>query len=233
MIRDNSASGAVYKGAAIASDANGHSELFVANFNSGAIEVYDNTFSPITPSTGAFSDKKIPKGYAPFNVQTIGTDLYVTYAKQNAEKHDDVSGNGHGYVDVYDTSGTLVRRFAHGSFLNSPWGVAQAPSTWGTLAGDILVGQFGNGRIDIFTPAGKSRGFLRDSSNKPVSISGLWALTPGPGSATASANDIFFSAGPNGEKDGLFGKLTFSTTTKALGGGPTTTPNNPYSGLNY
>ena len=220
MVHDNSATGAVYKGATIAQDATGHSELFVANFNSGKIEAYDNTFAPVTLSATAFSDKKVAKGYAPFNVQAIDGNVYVTYAKQDAAKHDDAKGSGHGFVDVFDTSGNLVRRFARGSFLNSPWGVTVAPSSWGAIAGDILVGQFGSGRIEIYTPAGKARGFLKGNTNKPVTLSGLWALTPGSGSATASSQDIYFSAGPNDEKDGLFGKLTFGTkTVKGSSGG--------------
>jgi len=213
MIHDNSASGAVYKGATIAKNASGQSELFVANFNSGKIEAYDNTFAPETLAAAAFTDKKVAKGYAPFNVQELDGNLYVTYAKQDADKHDDVKGSNHGFVDVFDTSGNLVRRFAHGGFTNSPWGVAKAPSTWGSIAGHILVGQFGSGRIEIYTPAGKARGFLKDNNNKPVTIDGLWAITPGPGSATASTEDLFFSAGPEDEKNGLFSKLTFGTKT--------------------
>jgi uncharacterized protein (TIGR03118 family) len=209
MIRDNSSTGAVYKGATIAQDANGHSELFVANFNSGKVEAYDNTFAPVALAGTAFTDKKVAKGYAPFNVQNIDGNIYVTYAKQNAQKHDDVKGSNHGFVDVFDTNGNLVRRFARGGFLNSPWGVAKAPSTWGSLAGDILVGQFGSGRIEIYSPTGKALGLLKDNKNKPIVIDGLWALTPGPGSATAGTGDIFFSAGPNEESNGLFGKLTF------------------------
>jgi uncharacterized protein (TIGR03118 family) len=222
MIKDNSSTGAVYKGATIAQDASGHTELFLANFNSGQIEAYDNTFTPVTLSSTAFSDKKVAKGYAPFNVQAIGGDLFVTYAKQNAQKHDDVKGSGHGFVDEFDTSGNLVRRFARGGFLNSPWGVTVAPSSWGAIAGDILVGQFGSGRIEIYTSSGKARGFLKNDSNKPVTIDGLWALTPGSGSATASTSDIYFSAGPDDESNGLFGKLVFGTKTlKSNSGGST------------
>ena len=213
MIRDNSASGAVYKGATIAKDANGQSELFAANFNAGTIEAYDHTFAPVTLSATAFTDKKVAKGYAPFNVQEVDGNLYVTYAKQDAAKHDDVKGANHGFVDVFDTTGNLVRRFGRGGFMNSPWGVAKVPSTWGSIAGDILVGQFGSGRIEIFTPTGKARGFLKDNNNKPLTVDGLWAITPGPGSATASTDDLFFTAGPDDEKNGLFGKLVFGTKT--------------------
>lgn len=208
---DHSSSGAVYKGATLAATSGG-TELFVTNFNSGKIEVYDSSFNNVTPATG-FSDRTIPKGYAPFNVQNIGGDLYVTYAKQNALKHDDVAGPGHGFVDVFDTSGKLIRRVQHGAFLNSPWGVAVAPSTWGRLSGDILVGQFGNGRIDLFSQKnGVFLGMLRNNTGAIEAIDGLWALSPGNGGQAGDPNTIYFTAGPNGKQDGLFGALQFTTT---------------------
>jgi uncharacterized protein (TIGR03118 family) len=222
MIHDNSASGAVYKGATLAQDAGGNTDLFAANFRSGKIEEYDNTFTPVALSAGAFSDKKIPKGYAPFNVQNVGGDLYVTYAKQNSLKHDDVKGAGHGFVDVFDTSGHLVRRLAHGAYLNSPWGVAVAPTTWGAIAGDVLVGQFGSGNIDVFNTKGKFVQMLSTARKKPIVIDRLWALTPGSGAATLSTNSIFFTAGPNDENNGLFGKLDISSA--AASSGPGTSP---------
>ena len=222
MIHDNSP-GAVYKGATLTTDANGKTELLAANFRAGTIEAYDNTFTQVTLPAGAFQDKKIPKGYAPFNVQNLGGNIFVTYAKQNSLKHDDVKGNGHGMIDEFNSTGQLIRRFARGSFLNSPWGLAVAPSTWGSMAGDILVGQFGNGRIDLFNAKGQFLGFLKNSKNKPIVIDGLWALTPGSGSATASANTIFFTAGPDDETHGLFGKLDLTVTT-ANTPQPTPTP---------
>jgi uncharacterized protein (TIGR03118 family) len=224
LIHDNSAT-AVYKGATLATDSTGNSELLVANFRAGTVEAYDHTFTAVSLPAGSFQDKKIPKGYAPFNVQNLGGNIYVTYAKQNAQKHDDVKGNGHGMVDVFNTSGQLIRRFARGSFLNSPWGLAVAPSTWGSMAGDILVGQFGNGRVDVFNSKGNFLGFLKNSHNKPLVIDGLWALTPGSGSATASVNSIYFTAGPNDESHGLFGKLDLTIVTKpATVGNPTPSP---------
>lgn len=208
---DNSASGAVYKGATLASTANG-TELFVTNFNSGHVEVYDSSFHNVTPSTG-FSDRAIPKGYAPFNVQNIGANLYVTYAKQNALKHDDVAGLGHGFVDVFNTSGKLIHRLQRGAFLDSPWGVAVAPSTWGRQAGDILVGQFGNGRIDLFSQKnGVFLGMLRNDTGAIEAIDGLWALSPGNGGQAGDPDTIYFTAGPDAEQNGLFGALQFTTT---------------------
>jgi uncharacterized protein (TIGR03118 family) len=223
LIHDNSAT-AVYKGATLTTDSNGNAELLVANFRAGTIEAYDHTFASISLPAGAFSDKKIPKGFAPFNVQNLGGNIFVTYAKQNAQKHDDVKGAGHGVVDEFNSSGQLVRRFARGGFLNSPWGLAMAPSTWGSMAGDILVGQFGNGRVDVFNTKGKFVGFLKNSQNKPLVIDGLWALTPGSGSTTASTNSIYFTAGPNDEADGLFGKLDFTTVTTVKGNNQTPSP---------
>lgn len=210
---DNSGSGAVYKGAALA-QVKGKTQLFVTNFNAGTVEVYDDTFARVALPRG-FQDHRIPRGFAPFNVQNINGLLYVTYAKQNATKHDDVGGLGSGYVDVYTVAGKLRSRFQHGNFLNSPWGVAAVPTSWGRLAGDILVGQFKSGNVDIFNPrSGRFVGLLGDATNNPIVIDGLWAITPGSGSATSSAQSIFFTAGVNDEKDGLLGSLSFSSVTK-------------------
>lgn len=204
---DNSPSGAVYKGLAMGA-ANGNSFLYAADFHNNKIDVFDTSFHPATLS-GNFTDRHIPNGFAPFNVQNINGNLYVTYAKQDDVAHDDVAGPGNGFIDVFNTSGKLIQRFDHGGFLNSPWGLAVAPSSWGRLAGDILVGQFGSGHIDIFNARGDFRGFLNDSSGKHLTIDGLWALTPGNG-ATGDAQKIYFSAGPDGESHGLFGSLTFN-----------------------
>ena len=210
---DNSATGAVYKGATLA-QVGRKTELFVTNFNSGAVEVYNDTFSRVQLSRG-FQDKSIPAGFAPFNIQNIGGLLYVTYAKQNAAKHDDVGGPGNGYIDVYNVQGKLRSRLQHGSFLSSPWGVTKAPKSWGRFAGDILVGQFKSGNIDIFNPRnGRFAGFVSDANKAPVQIDGLWAITPGTGSATGSTQDIFFTAGVNEEQGGLFGSLSFLTASK-------------------
>ena len=204
----NAANGAVYKGATLGT-ADGKPELFVTNFRAGTIEAYNTSFQQVHLSASAFSDSRIPAGFAPFNVQNLNGNLYVTYAKQNAAKHDDVEGAGNGFVDVYNTSGVLLQRFHHGKFLDSPWGVAQAPSSWGHLAGDILVGQFGSGHIDIFDAKGHFRGFVRGADEKPVTIDGLWMLTPGNGTAAGDTQKIYFTAGLNHEMDGLFGSLTF------------------------
>lgn len=220
---NNAPGGAVYKGATLGV-VNGNTELFAANFHAGTIEVYDDTFSSV-PIGGGFHDRRIPKGFAPFNVQDINGQLYVTYAKQDATGQNDVGGAGNGFVDVYDTSGRLIRRLQHGKFLDSPWGVAIAPSTWGRFAGDVLVGQFRSGQIAIYNPKGGSFfGLLRDQTNKPVQIDHLWALTAGSGSPTGTPGALYFTAGVNNENDGLFGTLTFTAVTKPK---PKPRPHNP------
>ena len=201
---------AVYKGVTIGDVGTSHF-LYAANFRAGQIEVYNTNFTPVT-MPGGFVDKHIPAGFAPFNVQSVGGNLIVTYAKQNATKHDDVAGAGNGFVDEFNTQGVLVRRFDRGRFLDSPWGVAQVPATatsWGKLAGDTLVGQFGSGRIDIFAPDGDFRGFLHDDvTGQRVTIDGLWALRFGNGAAAGPTDTLFFTAGTAGESAGLFGSLT-------------------------
>lgn len=200
---------AVYKGATLG-QVNGNTDLYVTNFRAATVEVYDDHFKPVDLGKTAFVDHRIPAGFAPFNVQNINGNLFVTYAKQNDAKHDDVAGPGNGFVDIYNTSGKLIGRLDHGRFLDSPWGVTVAPADWGRMAGDILVGQFGSGRIDIFDHHGEFRGFLRDASNKPVVIDGLWSLTPGNDGGAGVSDKIYFTAGINKEADGLFGSLTFN-----------------------
>lgn len=211
---DHSASGAVYKGATLAS-VGGAEELFVTNFNSGSVEAYDSSFQRVTLAPKAFRDRSIPKDFAPFNIQQVGGNLYVTYARQNSAKHDDVGGAGNGFVDVFNTSGKLLHHLQHGSFMDSPWGVTVAPSSWGKFAGDILVGQFKSGQIDLFNPkSGRFVSTLNDQSGKPIQNDRLWALTPGTGSDTASTQSLYFTAGLNDEQDGLFGTLTFTAVAE-------------------
>lgn len=203
--------GAVYKGLVVGVNVNGVF-LYATNFRAGTIDVFDTNFKPVSPGTagmidGTFTDPKIPAGFAPFGIQNINGDLFVTYAKQNAQKHDDVAGVGNGFVDVFDTDGHLLRRLARRGLLNSPWGVARASFAFGQFSGKILVGNFGDGRINVFESDGDFLGQLRDTSGKPISIDGLWTLTLG-GGAKSSSDTLYFTAGPNGETDGLFGTVT-------------------------
>jgi uncharacterized protein (TIGR03118 family) len=213
---DNSASGAVYKG--LASGVNVHGFfLFATNFNAGTIDVFgppkvpgdsgpDGLFTPAT-TDGGFMDPDIPTGYAPFGIETIDGNLFVTYAKQNAAKHDDVKGPGHGFVDVFDTDGHLLRRFASRGALNSPWGITRASFAFGRFSGDVLVGNFGNGKINVFNSHGRFIDELDRPNGRPLVIDGLWKLTLG-GGRTSSPDTLYFTAGPNDEKDGLFGTIT-------------------------
>ncbi|HZS49724.1 MAG TPA: TIGR03118 family protein [Bryobacterales bacterium] len=214
---DNSTSGAVYKGLALGTPASG-ARLYAANFSAGTIDVFDANFNPVTPASGAFTDAQIPAGFAPFNIQNLGGKLYVTYAKQDSDKVHDVAGLGNGYVDVFDLNGTLLQRLAAGGPLNSPWGVAIAPANFGPFSNDVLVGNFGDGKINAFDPAtGAFLGALQDPAGNVISIPGLWGLQPGNGGNGGDKNAVYFAAGPGGEKHGLFGSLQASPVITASG----------------
>jgi uncharacterized protein (TIGR03118 family) len=208
--------GAVYKGLTIATDSSGQTLLYAANFRSGKVEVYTPNFKPDTAlSATAFTDPSLPAGYAPFGIQELNGQIYVTYAKQNADKHDNVPGEGKGFVDVYNLDGSpglahnQVRLISRGE-LNSPWGLAIAPSSFGSLAGDLLVGNFGDGFIHVYsaTTPGQFMGTLKDPDGEPIQIDGLWALRVGNGGNGGDKNTIYFTAGLDHEQHGLFGSLT-------------------------
>jgi uncharacterized protein (TIGR03118 family) len=206
LVVDNSASGAVYKGLAIGS-IGADKYLYAANFHAGTIDVYNSTFT--SALSGTFIDPNLPSGYAPFNIRNIGGSLFVTYAQQDANAQGDVAGAGHGFVDVFDTSGNLLRRLISGGVLDSPWGLALAPVDFGDFSNELLVGNFGDGLINAFDPlTGILLGTLNDGSGNPIAIDGLWALGFGNGVGAGLTNELFFTAGPNGETDGLFGKLS-------------------------
>ena len=210
---DNLATGAVYKGLAIDNPTAGNF-LYASNFHAGSVDVFDNHFNPVHMA-GAFTDPDLPAGYAPFGIQNIGGTIYVTYALQDADKHDDVPGEGHGFVDAFDTGGNLIRRVASKGELNSPWGLALAPPDFGSFGNDLLVGNFGNGRVHAFDPGSlegngefQHRGPLHSAEGLPIAIDGLWALGFGKGAANnGPTNTLFFTAGPVGEQHGLFGTL--------------------------
>jgi uncharacterized protein (TIGR03118 family) len=221
----NPTSGPVYKGLAVGVNVNGLF-LYATNFRFGTIDVFDTGFHQVTLPTsgkidGTFTDPNIPPGFAPFGIQNIDGNLWVTYALQNDQKHDDVAGPGNGFVDVFDTDGHLVQRFASAGSLNSPWGVARASGAFGRFNGKILIGNFGDGRIsvfdfdwfnqlgrvNVFNTNGNFLDLLRDRNGVPISIDGLWTLTLG-GGAKSNPDTLYFTAGPNGETDGLFGTIT-------------------------
>jgi len=206
LVIDNSASGAVYKGLAIGSNATGNF-IYATNFRSGQIDVFARDFMPARLN-GAFArgaEMSLP-GFAPFGIQNVSGDLFVTYALQDAQKHDDVPGPGLGEVKVFDTDGNLVRRLAIAGALNSPWGIALAPLGFGQFGGDVLIGNFGDGTINAYTLNGEFVGTLGNAGGTLV-IDGLWALAFG-GSAKSSPDVLYFTAGPNSENNGLFGAIT-------------------------
>jgi uncharacterized protein (TIGR03118 family) len=199
--------GAIYKGLAIANTAAGP-RLYAADFHNARVDVFDGSFNLVP---GGFVDPALPSGYAPFGIQTIGDRVFVSYAKQDADAEDEIAGQGKGFVDAYDTAGNLLSRVAQHGQLNAPWGLALAPDTFGRFAGDLLVGNFGDGEINAFEEHGNGhfhhRGELRDSSGKSLSIDGLWALEFGQGGNNGPAGTLFFTAGPDDETHGLFGQI--------------------------
>jgi uncharacterized protein (TIGR03118 family) len=213
---DNSqgSAGAVYKGLAIGTTASG-TFLYAANFRGGTVDMFDQNFKQV----GGFTDPNLPAGFAPFNVQNLGGHLFVTFALQDAAKHDDVAGSGNGFVDEFDLSGNLVRRIASGGVLNSPWGLAIAPAGFGRFAGDLLVGNFGDGTVNAFNAtSGAFQGTLTDANGNPIREGDLWAVMPGTGGAGGDPNTVYFTAGVQAESHGLFGSLTANNTIAAIGG---------------
>jgi uncharacterized protein (TIGR03118 family) len=218
---DNSKT-AAYKGLALLTTP--AVQLYAANFKSGTIDVFDGQFKPVALAAGAFMDAAIPAGFAPFNIVPIGGKLYVSYAKQDANKFFDVAGAGNGYVDVFDATGKLLQHLisggpgffgAPGAPLNSPWGMALAPATFGALANDLLVGNFGDGTINAFDPnTGIFVGALKDASGSTIKIPGLWAISFGSG---ALVDTLYFTAGPGGQKHGILGSISANPNITSAG----------------
>jgi uncharacterized protein (TIGR03118 family) len=199
--------GAVYKGLALVSTPAGKF-IYATNFRFGTIEVFDSNFHKVN----SFTDPTVPAGFAPFGIHNIGGNLYVTFAKQDAAKHDDDAGPGNGFVDVFAPNGNLLQRLASQGRLDSPWAVTLAPSTFGAFGGDILVGNFGDGRINAFNPTtGQFLGQLRNHGG-PITISGLWGLRFPTGSLNVTPNALYFTAGINDEADGLLGDIVPAQT---------------------
>ena len=189
---DNSKNKAVYKGATLGV-ANGHNFLYVTNFFSGRVETYDESFSSINPNS--FGDPNLPAGYAPFGIQNISGQIYVTYALQDKKKHDDVHGPGNGFVNVFDTSGNLIKRLVSNGKLNSPWGLA-------LVNGELWIGNFGDGKINNYDPAtGAFLETISQADGTPLQLEGLWALLP-------LGDGVYFTAGIADETHGLFGLIT-------------------------
>ena len=209
VVVDRSGEDAKFKGLAIAATSAGP-RLYAADFHNAKVDVFDGSFAPVL---GGFVDPALPSGYAPFGIQTIANRVFVTYAKQDADAEDEIAGQGKGFVDAYDTAGNLLGRVAQHGQLNAPWGLAHAPDSFGRFAGDLLVGNFGDGQINAyaehnghFTHVGE----LRDESGKSLTIDGLWALEVGQGGNNGPAGTLFFTAGPDDESHGLFGQIAAS-----------------------
>jgi uncharacterized protein (TIGR03118 family) len=205
---NGSANGAVYKGMT-SGEANGNKFLYVANFRSAKVEVYDTNFNRVRLGEDAFSAEEIPDGFAPFNVQNVGGTLFVTYAKQDAARHDPVGGDGFGFVELFTPEGRHIGHLQHGDWFNAPWGVVWTTRDFGEFSNAILVGNFRSGWIAAFNGfTHKFLGFLRNADNSLITIDGLWSLTFGNDANAGPANTLFFTAGINNENDGLFGTLT-------------------------
>jgi uncharacterized protein (TIGR03118 family) len=208
VVKDRSDVGAVYKGLTVANTPDGP-RLYAADFHNARIDVLDGSFGLVP---GGFVDPSLPDGYAPFNVQAIGDRIFVAYAKQDEEGEDEVAGQGLGFVDAYDLAGNLLARVAQHGQLDAPWGLAVAPASFGRFGGDLLVGNFGNGRINAYEelPNGhfEHRGELRGADGQALAIDGLWALRFGNDAAAGPAATLFFTAGPDEESHGLFGSIT-------------------------
>ncbi len=203
-----SSNSAVYKGMT-SGEIDGKKFLYVTNFRSARVEVYDTNFQPVHFGEDAFDDERIREGFAPFNVQNIGGSLFVTYAKQDAARHDPVGGDGLGFVDIFSTTGKLQGRLEHGDWFNAPWGVVWTPRDFGEFSNTILVGNFRSGWIAAFNGFTKKFiGFVRNPDDSLVFIDGLWSLTFGNNGNAGSSTTLFFTAGLNNETDGLFGTLT-------------------------
>jgi uncharacterized protein (TIGR03118 family) len=202
--------GAVFKGLAIAHPTPGTPLLYAADFHNAQVDVFNGAWQNVTPP-GAFVDPNVPAGYAPFGIQAIGSDLFVTYGKQDADAHDELDGQGLGFVDEYDLQGNLVAHVAEHGQLNGPWGLAMAPASFGRFAGDLLVGNFGDGQINAYANGDEGWhhvGTLRTPTGHLLVIDRLWALEFGNAGSNGNPDTLYFTAGPNDESDGLFGKIT-------------------------
>jgi len=208
---DRGSSGAVYKGLAVASTDAGD-RLYLTDFHNRSIDVFDGAFQPVASAAGAFVDPGLPSDFAPFGIRNIQGRIFVTYAKQDPAAEDDVAGPGLGFVSVFETDGRFVARIGTRGHLNAPWGIALAPAGFGRFGGDLLVGNFGDGKIVAYRLSDDLRravpdGVLRGSDRRPIVIDGLWAIQFGNGAMSAPTDTLFFTAGPGAERHGLFGRI--------------------------
>ena len=216
----NGANHAVYKGLAIGT-VSGATYLYATDLHNNKIDVFDTNFSKPAAMQGKFVDPSIPAGFVPFGIAALNGNLYVTFAKQDAAMHDETTGAGLGYVDIFDFSGNLMSQFASAGSLNAPWGIAIAPAGFGPLQGDVLVGNFGDGTINIFSPNGTAlanfEGPLMSASGQPITFPGLWALVFGNGDSDKPLTTLFYTAGFADQTDGVFGGITVASSPTPTG----------------
>ena len=206
--------GAVYKGLAMGRS-QGNDFIYATNFRFGTVEMFDANFKLVKSFTDGQLAHDCPfpgQCFAPFGIRNIGGKLFVNFALQKVGKHDDQAGPGNGFVDVFSTNGQLLSRFASHGTLNSPWGLTLTPNNFGPFSNDLLVGNFGDGHINVFNPnTGAFLGQLPDQAGDPIIINGLWGIDFGNGNLAGERDELFFTAGLNDEADGLFGKIQFVT----------------------
>jgi len=211
LVTAQGGAGAIYKGLAIAQPTPGHPRLYAADFHNSRVDVFNGAWQNVT-AAGSFVDPELPEGYAPFGIQTIGSRVFVSYAKQDADAEDELAGQGRGFVDAYDFEGNLLGRVLGHGPLDAPWGLALAPDKFGRFAGDLLVGNFGDGQINAYEENAdgnfEHRGTLRDVDGTKLAIDGLWALEFGNAGNNGTPDQLFFTAGPDDESHGLFGTIT-------------------------
>jgi uncharacterized protein (TIGR03118 family) len=223
----NGTNHAVYKGLAIGT-VSGATYLYATDLHNNKVDVFDTNFAKPAAMQGKFMDPNMPAGFVPFGIAAVNNQLYVTFAMQDQAMHDEVTGAGLGYVDVFDFNGNLLSRFASAGALNAPWGIAVAPSGFGSLAGDVLIGNFGDGTVNIFTPNGTSlatsAGALMVSNGGALAIPGLWSLAFGNGDPDKPVTTLFYTAGFADQTDGVFGSISPTSTSSSS---PSPSPN-PY-----
>lgn len=204
---DNTGTAASYKGLALSGDGTTHL-LYAADFHNARVDVFDGAFKPVQ-TAGGFVDPGLPRGYAPFGIQAINGDIYVTYGKQDRDAEEEVKGQGLGVVNVFDAEGNFVRRFVTRGALNAPWGLALAPTSFGEFGGAVLIGNFGDGYINAYGPrSGRFLGTLRGADHRRIHIDGLWGMAFGNGVQQQKTNALFYAAGPNDESGGAYGVVT-------------------------
>lgn len=203
---NNLAAGAVYKGVTYAKVPGVGWLLYVANFGQGRVDVFSSDYKPV--QVQGFIDPSMPSGFAPFNIQNFNNQIYVTYAKQSIDKQNDIAGIGNGYVDIFSTKGVFTKRLISRGKLNSPWGITLTPNNFGNLSNKLLVGNFGDGYINIFDPhSGSYLGTVNDANGNPLQLDGLWSLKFSKNNEAGQSNELFFASGPSKESQGLFGTL--------------------------